>query len=385
MCRLMMLSLILWLALPVVAQQNHQHLKETFQHRLDSLLTPVGVPGMTFGVVFGEGDYINLSTGVDDLESPQPLKPSARMFGGSTGKIWVAAIALKLIEEGRLGLDDLVAKHLGSTPWYGDIPNGQDITVRNLLNHTTGIPRHVMKPALWEQIHADPDAYPGKVECVSVIAGDAPLFAAGEGWGYADTNYIILGLVIEKVSSEKYEDLVVNRIIKPFKLSLTGIQNSREIKDLPSGYTGEGAPFNLPAKVPVDDKYPIHPMFEWEGGGLVGNVLDMARWARIYWGGQWLNEAMQAEMIKPVHLRTGQPADQGWGLGLHSFDWDGVRVLNHGGIFPGYETIVAYFPDWGIGAAVQMNADRLSGKQKMPPMAVLLEMMKIVKNQMPAH
>ena len=181
---------------------------------------------------------------------------------------------------------------------------------------------------------------------------------------------------MEKVTGQHYEDILRERILKPYKLTRTGVQDSRVIDDLPSGYTAEGAPFFLPAKVPVDGKYPINPLFEWQGGGLVGNVVDMARWARIDWGGEWLNAETQAALESPVNLRTGQPDEWGWGLGVNLFSWEGHRVLSHGGIFPGYETFIAYFPEWGFGAAVQMNADRTSGKQKMSPAGLLLEMVK---------
>jgi len=372
------LLFILLIGCSSTAAPDRSVLKTTLQARLDSLVVESGVPGITFAVAFGDADVIHLAGGVADLESHLPMKPTARMFGGSTGKIWVAAVALKLIEEGRFGLDDKVADYLGSQAWYADLPNGRDITVRNLLNHTTGIPRHVMKPALWVWIHEDPDRYPSKEQCLSYVAGDQPVHAVGAGWGYSDTNYILLGLVIEAVTGERYEDLLRTRILAPYRLTLTEVQDSRVIADLPSGYTGTDAPFSLPAKVPVDGKYPIHPLFEWQGGGLVGNVSDMARWARILWGGRWLDKAMQEAMDSPVSLRTGESAERGWGLGVNVRLWQGHRVLSHGGIFPGYETFIAYFPDWDIAAALQMNADRTSGRQKVSPAGGLIYMIQSV-------
>jgi len=376
------MMLILALALPArsgeAPRDSLNHLETALQARLDELCAAAGVPGMTFGLALPDGRTIQLAAGVADLETGQAMPATARMFGGSTGKTWAAALALGLVAEGRLGLDDPVRRYLGDREWFGRIANSEVITVRQLLNHTSGIPRYVLKPALWQRLRQVPDRVLSPEECLAYIAGEPAVHPPGEGWAYSDSNYLLLGLVLEAVTGGPYNELLTERILQPYGFTLTAPQASRRIDGLVSGYTVAGGDFGLPGKVPVDGLYPVHPAFEWTGGGLVTNSLDLARWARLRFGGDWLEDGLRAEQARAVDLETGRPAAEGWGLGVQVSTWQGGRVLGHGGIFPGYETFMAYFPDRDTGAALQMNADRLSGRQKLNPRHCLLELMAVL-------
>src|SRR5690606_34417756 len=119
------------------------------------------------------------------------MKPTDRMLAGSTGKTFAAATALQLVKEGKIGLDDKVSKYLGAEEWFERLPNANDITVRQLMNHTSGLVRYEFKDQFTKDLTANPDKSWRPEELVTYLFGESPPFAAGEGWDYSDTNYIV--------------------------------------------------------------------------------------------------------------------------------------------------------------------------------------------------
>jgi D-alanyl-D-alanine carboxypeptidase len=103
-------------------------------------------PGATLGVVLANGESFGLAVGFSDRDAKKPMTAADRMLAGSTGKTFAAASALQLIAEGRIELDDKIEKYLGREPWFPRLPNSNDITVRQLMNHTSGLVRAVSSP-----------------------------------------------------------------------------------------------------------------------------------------------------------------------------------------------------------------------------------------------
>jgi D-alanyl-D-alanine carboxypeptidase len=129
---------------------------ERVRARLEQLRTEFGFPGITAAATFRKGRSFTVSVGLADVESARALKPQDRMLAGSTGKTFVAAAALKLVEEGKLTLDEPASKRLGSEPWFKRLPNAESLTVRHLMRHTSGIPEHVLDPEFLNAIKANP-------------------------------------------------------------------------------------------------------------------------------------------------------------------------------------------------------------------------------------
>ena len=120
-------------------------LKSALQQKLDEWHKAGNFPGATLGVVLQNGESFGLSVGFSDREARTPMKPDSRMLAGSVGKTFAAATALQLIKEGKIGLDDKIEKYLGRELWFSRLPNGKDITVRQLMNHTSGLVRYEFK------------------------------------------------------------------------------------------------------------------------------------------------------------------------------------------------------------------------------------------------
>jgi D-alanyl-D-alanine carboxypeptidase len=138
-----------------------------------------------------------LASGLADRTAGRALSPDDLLMAGSTGKTFFAAVALQLIEAGRLDLDAPISKYLGAKPWFSRLPNAKDITVRMLMTHTSGLVRYEMNPKFTADLRANPDKAWTPEEELSYLFDATPPFAAGQGWDYSDTNYIVLGMIME--------------------------------------------------------------------------------------------------------------------------------------------------------------------------------------------
>ncbi|HSI87489.1 MAG TPA: serine hydrolase domain-containing protein, partial [Pyrinomonadaceae bacterium] len=265
-----------------------------------------------------------------------------------------AATALQLVKEGKIGLDDKVSKYLGEEAWFERLPNASDITVRQLMNHTSGLVRYEFKEKFTKDLSANPDKAWRPEELVAYLFGEAPPFAAGEGWDYSDTNYIVLGMIIEKVTGKTFYDEAERRLIKPLKLNNTIPQKGREIKGLIQGYAGANNPFGGTDAMIAGGKFAINPQFEWTGGGWASNSTDLARWAKAMYEGKAFDSALLPQMLDGVAApMLGRETK--YGLGVIIRQTAAGTSYGHSGFFPGYMTDMTYFPELKTALAVQVN------------------------------
>lgn len=337
--------------------QNLSDLEVVLQHALDSVIASDGIPGATCCVVFSETQILNIASGYADVEDKQPMPDSAIIFSGSVGKTFVAASILKLMEQGKLQLSDKVKKFFDNEAWFYAIPNAHTITIQMLLNHTSGIPDYVYKNELWQTIMQQPDKNWSAKERLQFIMDDSAICNAGECWSYADANYIILGVIIEKVSEKSFYDFVDEHFIIPLQLQHTKPAIHRQIQGLASGYTGFTEEMQLPYKVAQNQCYIFNPQFEWTGGGFVTNVSDLAKWAKALYGGNVLNSASQKQMVTPSNFSTILFENARYGLGSFVGFTDKTLYYGHTGFVPGYATVMEYIPDYYFAMAIQMNTD----------------------------
>lgn len=292
------------------------------------------------------------------------MKLEQRMLAGSTGKTFFASLALRLVNEGKLPLDDKVSKYLGKEAWYAKVQNAETITIRMLMNHTTGIEEYYELGNFMETLTTNPDKKWTPEECISYTLGRPPLFVAGTDWGYADTNYLLLGLVVQSITKNEAYKQIDEYYIKPNKLTNTEPSIKRELRDLVTGVSGPNSPFKISGPVLVDNKMLINPQMEWAGGGYISNTIDLARWARIYYDASWLSEATRKEMRNGVTAKTGKNHQYGLGMQIRPSTL-GVSY-GHGGWFPGYLTEMDYFPDKNLSVAIQLSTDDFQKLKRGP-------------------
>src|SRR5687768_5668952 len=194
------------LAQKPVATTGTDVLKKELQLKLDEWHKAGKFPGATFGVVLADGESFGLAVGYSDRDAKTPMKPTDRMPAGSTGKTFAAAMAMQLIKEGKISLDDKIEKYLGKETWFARLPNARDVTIRQLMNHTSGLVRYEFKKEYTDFLTANPYMIWTPEDRLAYLFDEKPPFEAGKGWDYSDTNYIVLGMIIERLTGKKFYD-----------------------------------------------------------------------------------------------------------------------------------------------------------------------------------
>ena len=327
------------------------------------------VPGVSVGIVLPDGRVISAVAGVADRGTKMPLTSDALLLAGSTGKTFFAALALQLIDAGQLDLDAPISKYLGDKPWFLRLPNASTVTVRHLMTHTSGLVRYEMNPKFTADLRAQPDKVWTPEEEVAYLFDAAPPFAAGQGWDYSDTNYIVLGMIMERITGTKAYDEIARRFLAPLKLTGVVPQVSRRIPGLAPGYAGANDPLGLPDEMMQGGQLAVNPQFEWAGGGFATSPVDLARWGHTLYASASgpITAKMRARMIDAaVPARLGPQVTYGLGVIVRPATPVG-RTWGHSGFFPGYQTELVHAVDRGITLAIQINtsAPRSTGNRSL--------------------
>lgn len=362
-------------ATPVVAIQEPvdvDAVSARFQTVLDSLYdaaqgTDETFPGATAAFVLPDGRVFGFATGFSDVERGVRMAPDMRMPSGSIGKTYVAATALSMVLDGTLDLDAPISTWLGDEPWFGRVPNGPDLTLRHLLTHSGGLIDHAFDSEAFvarvrELIATDPDATLSHLELLEFALDREPLFPAGMGYNYTDTGYILAGLVMEAASGRPYYTELRERILEPLGLAMTHPQDRRDAPRLAQGYAVASAEiFGTPEKVVAGGRMVFNPAIEWTGGGLYNNPQSLVRWAKLLYEGEALEGDYLGDLLESAVRGAAPRPGSAYSLGVSIQQTPLGITYGHSGFFPGYNSIVMYFPDRGVAIALQINADQTRG------------------------
>lgn len=365
---------------PLLSPEATAALVEAFQAELDAAWaqaqdTDENFPGATAAFILPDGRVFGFATGLSDVDDEIPMTPDLRMGSGSIGKTYVAAVALQLAMDGDLDLDAPVSTWLGGEYWFPRVPNHAELTVRNLLNHSAGMIQPYFEDPDFAvrlgEVFRDPDAYMTPEEFIAETVLDAePLFPAGGGYHYSDVHYTLAGLAIEGATGRAYYDLLDEFFLDPLGLDLTLAADRRDLPGLAQGYAHASSRlYGTPLEVVVDGRFILHPLQEWTGGGLVNNPQAMVRWAKLLYEG----EAIEGDDL-PQLLEVGFPADSakphlGYGLAVSVAESEHGLTYGHGGFWPGYNSLLAYYPDHGVAVSIQINSDESRMRDHLPKLA----------------
>ena len=333
------------------------------QARLDSVHAAGRFPGAVAGFALPDGSAFALAVGQSDTALDRAMRPDDRMLLGSVGKTYFAALALQLAAEGRLGLDDPVARYLSAEPWFGRLPNARQITVRMLMNHTSGLVRYELNPRFLADLTADPMREWTPEQRLSYLLDAQAPFAAGQGWDYSDTNYVVLGMILERITGTPAYEEIRTRFLEPLGLRQTVPSDRPRINGLAQGYAGPGNPFGGADAMLRDGAMVINPQFEWAGGGYAASAADLARWARHWYEGRAFGREMLAQALQGADAPALGPGVR-YGLGVILRDTPLGPSYGHSGYMPGYLTEMRYYPRLGLAVTYHVNttAPRTRGR-----------------------
>ena len=337
MCVVMMAGVF---ALPVQAKDAVPPTREQVAQYADNLLADnYAADGPGAAVLVARGDQVLYrgARGMASIELGVPLSVDQEFRLGSITKQFAAAGLLKLVEAGKLSLDDPLSKFL---PTY---PNGNKITVRELLNHTSGVKNYTeISGRMGLPVRADLST----AQMVDTFKDQPADFAPGEGWNYSNSGYVLVGAVIEKVTGEPWHVYLQKALFTPLGMSHTRFGDDHAI--IPGMVHG----YSMDSDKVVPSAY-ISMTQPHAAGSLVSTLDDLLRWNRALHGGKVLSDAMYRQMTTP----TGKAQDGHYGFGLELQTLRGHPTIQHGGDIFGFSAALTWVPDAGLSVIVLHNSD----------------------------
>ncbi|GAA2641103.1 MULTISPECIES: serine hydrolase domain-containing protein [Streptomyces] len=297
------------------------------------------VPGVTVGLwAPGKGSYVR-SFGVADKATGAPMTPSLHVRIGSETKTFTVTALLQLVDQGKVRLDD----HIGD--YVAGVPNGDRITLRELAGMRSGLFNYSLDGDFIKNLQADPERYVAPRQLLDYSFKHPVQFEPGAEFDYSNTNLILLGLVVEKITGRPLHEVITKDVLGPAGLRSTVFPTSPALPvPYAHGYTDQTATGK------TEDATRWNPSWAWAAGEMASDLQDLRSWARTLATGTLLKPATQAERLKTTPMDI-----PGAGYGLGIFDVQGW--IGHNGSIPGYEVLPVYLPSAQATMVILLNTD----------------------------
>jgi CubicO group peptidase (beta-lactamase class C family) len=302
------------------------------------------IPGLALGV-YRDGKILRArGYGMANVEWDVPVQPDTIFQSGSMGKQFTATAVMMLVEEGKVGVDDSIQKYFPDAP-----ASWKDIKVRNLLTHTSGLGEYESeertKPAGPFYLRLDFT----EEELYKKIAALPLDFQPGERWSYRNTNYVLLGILIHRVTGKFYGDFLQERIFQPLGMSSTRIISDVDIvRHRAAGYRLVNGQ--------LKNQEWVSPTFNSTAdGALYFTILDLEKWDAALYTEKLLKKSSFEQMWTPVTLLSGKHSPYGFAWGIDKMN--NHRLLEHAGAWQGFTTIISRYVDDGLTVVVLTNLD----------------------------
>lgn len=309
------------------------------------------IPGLALAVVKDGKIVLARGYGLANVEHQVPVKPETIFQSGSTGKQFTATAVMMLVEEGKLGLDDRITKYFPDAP-----QSWSNITIRHMLTHTSGMTDYTPDFDLRRDYTED--------ELYARIKPIPLAFQPGEKWSYSNLAYVMLGLLIHKVSGKFYGDFLQERVFKPLEMSTARVISEADI--VPNRAAG----YRVVNGQLKNQEWVSPTLNTTADGALYLTVYDMAKWDAALYTEKLLKRASLEEMWTPVKLNDGKthPYGFGWALGAVR----GHRIVEHGGAWQGFKAQITRYVDDKLAVIVFANQIRANQSKLAQGVAAIL-------------
>lgn len=337
-------KIILFALLLVFNFSNAQEMKQKIEEIIEEHHSSFPDVGLVVSISKDEQVLFKKAYGYANLPFRVAAETDHKFRIGSITKQFTSVAVLKLVEEGKLDLQDLVQKYLPGFP--------SEVTIEHLLTHTSGLLDYGNK-ADWFSKVSKQDLEPQ--DLADYVKNDSLHFSPGNQFEYNNTGYHLLGLIIEKLSGKTYADFLKEEIFVPLQMTNTFAHDSQKVVvDLVDGYElMNGQTFH--------PEY-IHPKQPFSAGSLVSTAGDLQKWYSGLFAGKLIKPETLEKALTPFKLNDGSHSPYGYGWFLD--EQQGLQVVNHGSNYPGYIAEVSYFPKSGILVTALSNSMPLTNLVK---------------------
>jgi D-alanyl-D-alanine carboxypeptidase len=333
---------------PAAGQAAKPTTDAAVQRGLAGLVAARGGPPGAIATLHRRGRTTVLSAGRSDVKRRGRPRASQHMRIASIAKAFSGAVALHLVEEGKLGLDDTIGQRLPSLPaaWAS-------VTVRQLLNHTSGVPDYTTSKGFARQATKNPHGFVTPTRIIDWVRKDKLVFAPGSKYEYSNTDNIVVGLIAQQVTGQSYEDLLSTLVFAPAGLRQTTFP-TRTIALPPPFIHGYGV---APGQPPQDVTTLLSPSGAWASGAIVSTPADLGAFIRADLGRKFFGLAQQREQLRFVRGSSSPPGPGTNSAGLAIFRYRSRcgTVYGHTGNFPGYVQWAAATADGTRSVTTSLN------------------------------
>lgn len=299
-----------------------------------------GIPGLSMAIYTPISGYWGISAGFAKIETKTPMQICHLQYLQSVSKTYLATAILKLQEEGKIDLDAPITKYLPEK-YIQCINNASSMHVRNLLNHTSGMPDYLESPVYITYVLQHPDHYFTSEEFLSYIKNQKQQFATGSRFEYSNSNYHVLALMVDAISGS-HDDLIKQKILAPLELRNTFYRNIKGIPSLVNSYMDR---FSNGIVENVSQLQQESISCAKGDDGMVATPLDAVNFLKGLMEGKLLTDSSLKQMKTCVNDKQGNPI---YGLGLYHVTYFGVEGYGHGGAGAGAGCGLYYFPSKNI-------------------------------------
>jgi CubicO group peptidase (beta-lactamase class C family) len=304
------------------------------------------VPGLAVGIYSRGTILLAKGYGMANVELSVPVKPETIFQSGSVGKQFTSAAVMMLVDDGKVSLDDSITKYFPEAPaaW-------KPILLKNMLSHTSGLAEYETPeltaagaPFYWRLDYTEDDF----VKKITALPIENP---PGDKWNYRNTNYLLLGILIHRVTGMSWPEFLDKRIFKPLGMSSTRvISESDIIPNRAAGYELHGTE--------LKNQEWVSPTFNSTADGtLYFNVLDLAKWDEALYTTSLLKQTSLGRSWTVFPLNDGRPNSNGYGFGWAVDNQNGRRRIEHSGGWQGFACMISRYPDDALTVVVLTNLD----------------------------